>query len=160
MASISMTRKDSLFDELEALHEQIRRRAYELFERRPRQWGDPLRDWLTAERELVWKPCIELREKDGSFEVLAATPGVDAKDLDVQVTPEEVLIQADIHHRHTPDKGTVHVCEFTGGKLFRSIRFPDAIDPESVKAEYKNGLLRLTAAAAKARPTRVEVQAA
>lgn len=160
MASISMTRKDSLLDELQALHEQIRRRAYELFEGRPRQQGDPLRDWLTAEREVVWKPCIELREKDGSFEVLAATPGVDAKDLDVQVTPEEVLIQADIHHRHTPEKGTVHVCEFTGGKLFRSIRFPQSIDPDSVKVEYKNGLLRLTAAAARSAAIKLEVQAA
>jgi HSP20 family protein len=155
-----MTQKDSLANELETLHRRIRQHAYELFEGRHGLLGDPFRDWLTAERELIWRPPVELRQKDDSFELLAATPGVEAKDLDVQITPEDVLIQADIHHRHTPAKGTVHVCEFTGGKLFRSIHFPQPIDPASARAEYKNGLLHVTAVIAKAQPRKVEIGAA
>ena len=118
------------------------------------------RGLLAAERELVWKPAVELRQKDGQFEVLAATPGVEAKDLDVQITPEDLLITADIHHEHTAEEGAVQLCEFKAGKLFRSVHFPEKIDPESVKAEYRNGMLRLTAAVAKAAPTEVDVKAA
>ena len=117
-------------------------------------------DWLDAERQLVWKPAVELRQKDDQFEVLTATPGVEAKDLDVQVTPEDVLIKADVHHEHTREEGAVQICEFNSGKLFRSIHFPERVDPGSVKVEYRNGMLRLAAAIAKPATQKVEIRAA
>jgi HSP20 family molecular chaperone IbpA len=52
------------------------------------------------------------------------------------------------------------VCEFQSGQLFRSIHLPEPIDPDSVKAEYKNGLLRLTARIAMKVPTKVDIKAA
>jgi HSP20 family molecular chaperone IbpA len=76
------------------------------------------------------------------------------------VTPEDVLIRADVDHEHSAEEGTVHVCEFNGGKLFRSIHFPEKIDPDSVKAEYRNGLLVLKAAIAKRAPQKVDIKAA
>jgi len=97
----------------------------------------------------VWKPAIELRRKDGQFEVLVATAGVESKELDVQITPDDLLIKAEIHHRHTPEKGAVQVCEFNSGWLFRSVHFPEKIDPDTATADYRNGLLRVTASIAK-----------
>lgn len=146
---VTLRKAETIFDELDQLHTAINQRAYDLFRNRGGLWGGPLADWLNAERQLVWKPAIELRRKDGQFEVLAATSGVDAKDLEVQVTPEDVLIKADIHHKHTPEKGAVQVCEFTAGQLFRSIHFPEKVDPDSATAEYRNGLLRIKASVAK-----------
>jgi HSP20 family protein len=146
---IALRKAETIFNELEQLHTAISRRAHDLFRRRGDLWGGPLADWLSAERQLVWKPAIELRQKDSRFEVLAATPGVEAKDLDVQVTPEDLLIKAQIHHRHTPEEGAVQVCEFSSGELFRSVHFPEKIDPESAAAEYRNGMLRVTAFIAK-----------
>ena len=133
--------------------------AYELFRHRDSWSGGPLVDWLSAEHEIVWQPPVELRQKNGQLELLAAVASVEAKDLDVQITPEDVLIKADVDHQHTAEAGTVHVCEFRKGKVFRSIRLPERIDPETVKAEYRNGLLRLTAsiAAPVAKKTAVQV---
>jgi HSP20 family molecular chaperone IbpA len=54
----------------------------------------------------------------------------------------------------------VHLCEFSRGKVFRSIHLPEQIDPETAKAEYRNGLLRLTASIAKPTTTKIPVQAA
>jgi hypothetical protein len=65
MANVPMTQKDSIVDQLEELHQRIARRAYDLFLGRD-GWGDAFGDWLSAERELVWKPAVELREKDGT----------------------------------------------------------------------------------------------
>jgi HSP20 family protein len=158
-ADLELKRADSIRSELEQLHHLISRRAYELFRDGGSGWG-PIGDWLTAERELVWKPAVELREKGHQFEVLAALAGVEPKDLDVQVTPEELLIKADITHQHTDDEGRVHFCEFKPGKLWRSIRFPDPIEPATAKAEYRNGLLRLTAAIAAREPKKVAVTTA
>lgn len=157
---VALRKAETILDELEQLNSAIRRRAYDLFRNRGELWGGPLEDWFNAERQLVWKPAIELRQRDKHFEVLAATPGVEAKDLDVQITPEDVLIKADIGHTHTPEEGTVRVCEFTGGQLFRSIHFPERIDPDTVTAEYRNGMLRLTVSIAKPAAHKIEIKAA
>lgn len=109
---IALHKAETIFNELEQLHDAISRRAYDLFEKRGDLWGGPAADWLSAERQMVWKPAIELRQKANQFEVLAATPGVEAKDLDVQITPEDVLIKADVGHKHTPEEGAVQLCEF------------------------------------------------
>ena len=156
---VALRKAATIFNELDQLHTAISRRAFDLFRKRGDLWGGPLADWLNAERQLVWKPAIELRRKDSQFEVLAAIPGVEAKDLDVQITPEDMLIKADIHHKHTPDEGAVQVCEFNGGQLFRSVRFPEKIDPDSAAAEYRNGMLRVTASIAKPAAQKVEITA-
>jgi HSP20 family protein len=157
---IELKKRDSVLDELNRLHEDISQRAYELFRNHQGFFAGPLDDWLRAERELVWRPAVELRQKDGEIELLAAVAGVDPKDLDVQVTPTDILITAASEHRHESKEGTVHLCEFEAGRLFRSVHLPDRIDPDSVKAECRNGLLRLTAAVAKASPKKIDVQAA
>jgi len=71
-----------------------------------------------------------------------------------------VLIKADIHHKHAPGEGAVKVCEFTGGQLFRSVHFPEKVDPDSAAADYRNGMLRVTASIAKPAQKRVEIAAA
>ena len=157
---IALRKAETILNELDQLHAEISRRAYELFQKRGGIFGGPLADWFNAERQVVWKPAIEVRQEDNQFEVLAATPGVDAKDLDVQVTPEDMLIKADIHHQHAPDEGAVQVCEFTGGQLFRSVHFPERVDPDSASAEYRNGMLRVTASIAKRAQKKVEIAAA
>ena len=157
---IDVRRTDSIRSEFERLHHAISQRAYEMFRHRDSWSGGPLVDWLNAEHELVWQPPVELRQKDDQLEVVAAVAGIDSKDLDVQVTAEDVLIKSEVDHQHAAESGTVHLCEFSRGKMFRSIHLPDKIDPETAKAEYRNGLLRLTASIAKPVTTKIPVQAA
>ncbi len=158
--NVEVKKVDTVFDELDRLNQAIRARAYELFRNGGTLLGDTLRDWLAAERELVSNPPIELRQSENQFELLAALPGIEPHHLDVQITPEDVLIKADTPHEHVP-QGSVLVCEFGSGKIFRSVHFPEKIDPQSVKAEYKNGLLRVTAAIAKAAAAKkVDIKAA
>ena len=138
-------RTDSIFDEMKDVQDHIMQRAYEIFLQDGSQLGRDLEHWFRAEDELLWKPAVELREKDRKFRLEVALPGVDTKDISIAVTPEEILLKANIRHEHKEDTGEVHICEFETGELFRSVHLPKKIDPEKVKAEFKNGLLRLTA---------------
>ena len=159
-ANLPIKKTESIFDELKNMQGRITRRAYDIFESNGRAIGRDLEHWLDAERQLVWKPTIELSEKDGTFHVSVAIPGVDPKDLDIEVAPDYLLVKAEVHHEHTSDKGQVHTCEFETGHLFRSIRFPKKVDPSKVKAEFKNGMLYLTAAVAvEAQLRKIEVKA-
>jgi len=158
---IAVRTKDTILSEIERLNHVIGERAYELFRNNRSGISSAVADWLTAERQLVWKPAVELRRKDGEYEVLAATAGVPAKDLEVQISPEDLLIKAPVHHQHASSEGDVQLCEFKSGELFRSIHFPEKVDPRQVHAEYKDGLLRIRVSVAKKQtPTKIAVTSA
>ena len=142
---VPIRKPTSIFDQLREMQDRVTQRAYEIFEQNGGASGTDLENWTRAERELVWKPAFELSEKDGQFQLEAAIAGVEAKDIHVEVTAEDIILTADTQHRHSERKGMVHYCEFVTGKMFRSIHLPKKIDPDKVKAEFKNGLLRLTA---------------
>ncbi len=158
--ALSIKKTESIFDEMNRLHDRIMKRAYELFDGNGHAFGKDVDDWLQAEKELVWKPAIELEEIDNGIRLQIATPGIDPSDLDIEVTPEYILVKAETRHEHKEQKGQVHVCEFTSANLFRSVQLPKRIDPDKVKAEFKNGMLALTAAIAKeAQARKIEVKA-
>ena len=160
MASLPIKKTESIFDELNQMQDRIMHRAYDLFETRGKAFGRDLEHWLAAEQELIWKPSVELTEKDSEFNLRIAVPGVDPKDIDIEVTSEYLLVKAESRHEHKEDKGEVHVCEFESGNLFRTIRFPKAINTDKVKAEFKNGVLQISAAiAAEALSRRIELKA-
>jgi HSP20 family protein len=159
--TIAIGKTSSILDELQDMQDRVMRRAYEIFENNGRLFGRDLDDWLQAEQELLWKPAVELCETDKGLLLEAAISGVDPKDLDIEVTPEDIVLKADIQHEHKEEKGTVHICEFQTGKMFRLIHLPKKINPDKVKAEFKNGLLRLTAEIAEeARGRKIKPQAA
>jgi HSP20 family protein len=162
MAELVPIRKSkSIFDEVERMQDRIMRRAYDIFTSNGSLFGRDFGDWMQAERELVWKPAIELAEKDNEFRLELAAPGIDPKNIDIEVTPEDILIRAEAHHEHRREEGEVHTCEFAHGTLFRSIHLPKKIDADKVKAEFKNGLLTLSAPVAEeARRKKVTVEAA
>jgi len=160
MAKVPMTQKDSIVDQLEQLHQRIASRAYDLFRGR-NGWGDAFGDWLSAENELVSKPAVELREQDGTFAVAVALPGVEAKDITVDITSQDVVIKAATERKQAEDKGQVHRCEFTSGQYFRSLPFPKTVDTTKAKAEYQNGMLSITVPIVpESRVKRVDVKAA
>jgi HSP20 family molecular chaperone IbpA len=144
---VALTRTATVAGELEQVHDRVSERAYELSCTSGCS-NSPEENWLTAERELLWQPAVEVCQKDGRFEVRAAVGGVDSKDLALTVTSEDLVIKGNGAHEHGAERGTVHVCEFSRGRLFRSIHFPEAIDPAKVTAECKNGLLTITASIA------------
>ena len=136
---------ESLAAEVEAIQQRIACRAHERWRERGASHGRALDDWLHAEKEVVWRPAIELRRTDGAFVLEAAVAGVEPAQLDVQASSNELLLAAKLHHEHGAPAGEVFTCEFANGPLFRSVRFPEAVDPKRIRAEVRNGLLRVTA---------------
>ena len=161
MGEVAVQKKESVWDELRNMEERIMQRAYDLFRVNGSTFGTDLENWLAAERELVWKPAIELTEQDNQFEVHVAVAGIDPKDINVEVTSEELLVKGETKTDKNEQKGEVYTCEFQSGSLFRSIQFPKKVDPDKVKAEIKNGMLTIVAPiAAEAKSRKVNVHAA
>jgi HSP20 family protein len=142
---VSVRKTSSILDDWRQMQNLVMCRAYDIFENDGHPFGRDLEHWFQAEQELLWKPPIEIHETDGKLVMEAAVSGVDPKDVNIEVTPEDIVLKAETQHHHGEKKGTVHLCEFESGSMFRSIHLPRRINPDKVRAELKNGLLRVTA---------------
>jgi len=161
MGEVAVQKKDSFWDDLQKMEERIMRRAYDIFRVNGSALGKDLENWLAAERETIWKPPIELTEKNNQFEVQVAVAGVDPKDLKVEVTSDGLLVKGETKTEKKEEKGEVYTSEFQSGSLFRSIHFPKKVDADKVKAEIKNGLLTIVAPIAQeAKARKVDIHAA
>ena len=141
---LSFHKSESIMNHVQIMEDCIRQRAYQIFAANGLD-GRDLDNWLNAEQEMVWKPSIELREENNQFVLDIALPGVDPKQIDIEITPEEILMKAEARHEHSEKDGAVHLCEFKCGNIFRSVRFPERVNPDRVKAEFENGMLTVTA---------------
>jgi HSP20 family protein len=156
---LKIEKRDSLWEELDKIREHVTKRAYDLFIENGGQFGRDLDDWLKAEQELIWKPAIDLAEENDEFVLKIAIPGVDPKALDIEVTPDDLLVKAETRSEQKDNDG-LHICELNKGNLFRAIRFPKRIVPDRVKTEFKNGLLTIRAAIAQeAQAKKISVEA-
>lgn len=142
---------ETLLERIKTTADEIRQRAFGLFERRGRTDGLDLADWLQAEREVVWSPASELVDDEKEFRARIALPGFDAKDIEVSAMPDALVIQAETTHTHEGKSGSVCFCEFSGKKLFRQLDLPATVDVEKVTASLDKGILQIIAPKTKAR---------
>jgi HSP20 family protein len=93
-----------------------------------------------------WTPAIELKSSDDAVVLRAELPGLEAKNLDVQVTREAVAISGEYKSEtKTEDKEhQIHRSEFRYGSFHRVVALPTAVQNDQVKAEFKDGVLTLT----------------
>src|SRR6185503_16837760 len=128
-----------------AIQSRIRQRAFEISLSRPVD-AHAAYDWIAAESEIISVPSAELIEKDGVFELKFAIAGVNPDDVNVMVTPEQVLLRAESSHQHDSSAGTIHICDFKSATIFRAVNLPGTIDVDSVKVDFADGMVHITAA--------------
>jgi HSP20 family protein len=135
----------SLFESVNGLFEEVRKKAFELFQQRGCVDGSDVDDWLRAENAVVWKPKSRLLETGKEFKMEIAVPNVEAKDIIISALPESIVVQAETSHKEEKE-GEVLFSEFTERKLFRRFDLRPGIDVERVKATLENGMLTIVAA--------------
>jgi HSP20 family protein len=112
--------------------------------------GFALRDW----------PRVNLREDEDHIYVEALLPGVEPDKLDMNVLGNTLTLSGERIAMDGEKSGrTWHRRERGAGKFLRSIELPVEINPDQVKAEYRNGLLRVTLPKAEeAKPKRISIK--
>jgi HSP20 family protein len=141
-----------VFSELDNLADRIRIEAYKLFARRGTGDGHALDDWLTAEQELCW-PSAELIERDGAYALKIALAGFEPGEITVTATPREIIVKA-AHKDEKKSAGETKTMtcwsEFRSNNVFRRVELPAPVDVERTSANFRNGLLEITAPQARA----------
>lgn len=131
------------FREIDALQRQMNRLFDELIP-------------LTERRnDLSFLPAAELEETSDALLLKIELPGMDAKDLDIQVTADAVSVSGERKSESQSESNGIKRTEFRYGKFQRVIPLPVRIQNTDVKAEYKDGILHLTLPKAEEEKNRV-----
>lgn len=147
-------------DELQKFSSEIRRRAFDLFERHGRKEGQDIGHWLEAEKQLLTVPRSELRETGEAFEVKIAVPGFEASEIEVSALPDSLLVKAEARREGEKREGEIVYSEFSDQSLFRRFPLPQPIDTGRVAATLEKGVLRIAAQKAAAKKEEGEKSAA
>ena len=130
---------------IDRLFDEIRQRAFSLFEERGRVSGHDLDDWLQAEREVLWSPPAELIEREKEFQARVAVPGFEAKDIRITALPDAIVIEADAETKQEKSGEDVLLSEFGARKFLWRFNLPSPIDLGKTTATLEKGILKLVA---------------
>jgi HSP20 family protein len=89
-------------------------------------------------------PAAELTETDDALHLRLEVPGMEAKDLDIQVMVNRVAIAGERKSETKTEENGRTRSEFRYGKFSRVVPLPARIQNTNVTAEYKDGILNLT----------------
>jgi len=104
-------------------------------------------------------PALDIAEKDNSFEIRMDIPGVESKDLDVEVHGNTVTISGRRKEEKEEKGKTFHRVERSAGSFSRTVTLPCSVSEKEVAAEYTNGVLSVVLPKSEdARPKKVSIK--
>ena len=125
------------FRDLTSLQERMNRLFSESY--RSQQTGDD--DWALGG---TWAPAVDIYEQDNNIVLKAELPGVDPKDVDIRLENNTLTLRGERKFDDEVKKENYHRVERAYGAFTRSFTLPTVVDQGSIKAEFKDGVLRVT----------------
>jgi HSP20 family protein len=93
---------------------------------------------------LSFIPAAEITETPEAVQIKLEIPGMEAKDLNLEVTADSLTINGERKSEIKTEEEGFTRTEFRYGKFHRVIPLPVQVDNNNVTAEYKDGILNLT----------------
>jgi len=84
---------------------------------------------------------VDILDRDKELIVRAELPGVEKDDVEVTISGDRLMIEAERKFEEEETKETFYRHELGYGELMRTIALPVGIDAEHIKAELKDGIL-------------------
>jgi len=108
---------------------------------------DPFREmtpYFPEETALAFAPAFEVKETKDGFVFKADVPGIKESDLEVNVSGNRLTVSGKREQEKQEQNDTFYAYERSYGSFTRSFTLPEGTDPNSVRAELKDGVLTMT----------------
>lgn len=92
-----------------------------------------------------FNPAIDMTESETEVRLRAELPGVEEKDVEIRLEGDVLMIRGEKREERLDEGNHRRVIERSYGSFERSLRLPYAPEDGQVKAEFKNGVLTITA---------------
>ena len=91
-----------------------------------------------------WAPSVDIYEQEGNLVLKAELPGIDPKDVDVHVENNVLTLRGERKLDSEVKRESYHRVERAYGSFTRSFTVPSVVHQETIKADYRDGVLRVT----------------
>lgn len=91
-----------------------------------------------------WQPTVDIIEESKQFVVKVDIPGVDPKDINIDLDRNTLTIKGEKEAEHKEKKDNFVRYERSKGSFYRRIMLPDVVDSDKITAQSKNGVLFIT----------------
>jgi HSP20 family protein len=92
----------------------------------------------------TWHPVVDVYEEEESYVVKAELPGMDRKDIEVDIKDGVLTLTGQRSAENEVKEGKFFRKERAYGKFYRAFNLPDNLNEHEIKAEFKDGLLTIT----------------
>ena len=107
----------------------------------------------------TWMPMTDIEETDDAWVIEAELPGVDKKDVNVEMRDSELIISGEIKEKER--KGVLRRQTRKTGEFEYRVTLPGESDPEHIDANLHDGVLTVRVPKKEsAKPKQIEVKAA
>jgi len=115
------------------------------------RWGESLdqfvNDFWSKDEKLpqgLLSPAIDVSEDANTLRVTAELPGLEKKDIDLQVKNGILTLRGEKKIDEERKDRNYHRIERRYGSFYRALALPETVDTSKVDASFKNGVLTVS----------------
>jgi HSP20 family protein len=103
-------------------------------------------------------PPVDIYEDEQNITLKIEVPGIEQKDIDVRLENNTLTVRGERKFEKEEKEENFHRVERRYGSFYRAFTLPSTVDPDSVRADYDNGVLKVALAKkAEAKPKQIKV---
>jgi HSP20 family protein len=92
----------------------------------------------------LWNPAVDLYEKEDSFVIKAELAGVDKDNISIDLKDGVLTLSGERSNDSEAEEDDYYRRERTYGKFRRAFSLPADVDADKIKADFKDGVLKIT----------------
>ena len=89
-------------------------------------------------------PAVNIREDEKNFVLELAAPGIDKKDIKIDVNEDVLTISSEQKNESEENREGYTRKEFSFNSFVRSFYIPENVDKDHISANYKDGILSVS----------------
>ena len=99
---------------------------------------------IRTEGNADFMPRVNIKDGNDEVELTFEVPGMDKKDIKVSVKDSVLTVSGSRSFESEEKKDNYVRTEIRSGSFCRSFTLPDTVNSDKVKADYKDGMLKVT----------------
>jgi HSP20 family protein len=89
-------------------------------------------------------PAVNIREDDKQFMLDLAVPGIDKKDLKIDINEDVLTVSSESKNESEENRDGYKRKEFSYASFCRSFQIPENVNKDKIEANYKDGVLTVS----------------
>lgn len=119
-----------------SIQDEMNKMFEDLFGRKSQRWTEP--------EDGLWSPSVDVSETKDDIVLTAEVPGLKKEDIKLSVQDNVLTISGEKKIEKEEKDANYHRLERSFGSFCRSFTLPTPVQPDKIKASYKEGVLKVT----------------